>query len=265
MVRTPVDLSGQRFGRLVAVRDVGSLRSFRLWLFRCDCGAEIERTTADARHGKVRSCGCLQRELSSQRKSLKLAGQKFGRLTALERAGTDGHGHVTWRCACECGKEAVVAGVILKKGTTRSCGCLHRETISAIQRAKALPPELKRESLKRNAARQRARRKSDPAKAMQARLSRLHRHALKQVGAIKLSPTFEQLGYSVADFVAHIERQFLPRMGWHNMNEWQIDHIIPASEAKTETDVVALNQLSNLRPMWAKENNAKKAKRENLV
>jgi hypothetical protein len=83
--------------------------------------------------------------------------------------------------------------------------------------------------------------------------------------AIKTSPTFEQLGYSAEDFVAHIERQFLKGMGWHNMSRWQIDHIVPVSEAKTENDVVALNQLSNLRPMWADENNAKKDKRTSLI
>jgi hypothetical protein len=54
-------------------------------------------------------------------------------------------------------------------------------------------------------------------------------------------------------------------MGWHNMASWQIDHIIPASEAKTEQDVWALNQLPNLRPMWAVDNNAKKDKRTSLL
>lgn len=100
---------------------------------------------------------------------------------------------------------------------------------------------------------------------MQARLSRLHRHALKQVGAIKTSPTFEQLGYTAEEFVVHIERQFVKGMGWNNMGDWQIDHIIPVSEAKNEADVVALNQLPNLRPMWSKENNRKKAKRTSLL
>jgi hypothetical protein len=85
------------------------------------------------------------------------------------------------------------------------------------------------------------------------------------VGAIKTSPTFEQLGYTVEDFVAHIERQFVKGMSWHNMRDWQIDHIIPVAEARTVEDVIALNQLSNLRPLWAKENNAKKAKRVSLV
>jgi hypothetical protein len=100
---------------------------------------------------------------------------------------------------------------------------------------------------------------------MQARVSRLHRHALAQVGAIKTSPTFEQLGYTVDEFVAHIERQFVKGMGWHNMGQWQLDHVLPVSGAKDISDVVALNQLSNLRPMWAQDNNRKKNKRTSLL
>lgn len=264
-MRTPIDLTGQRFGRLIAIRDVGSRRSFRLWLFRCDCGTEIERTSADVRHGNVASCGCLQRELSSQRKLIDLSGQTFGRLMVISRFETDGHGHVTWNCLCKCGNAAVVSGNSLRRGATQSCGCLHKETIAAIQRSKALPIEQKRTNVKASAARQRLRRKTDPVKAMQARLSRLHRHALSQVSAVKNSRTFEQLGYTAEQFVIHIERQFPKGMGWHNMSLWQIDHIIPISRAKTEQDVVALNQLSNLRPMWAKENNKKKAKRITLL
>ena len=157
-----------------------------------------------------------------------------------------------------------MTAVSLRKGT-KSCGCLQRERAAELQRYKALPPEQKKANVKANAARQRLKRKTDPIKAMQARLSRLHRHALSQVGAIKTSPTFEALGYSVGEFVAHIERQFTKGMGWHNMDAWQIDHVLPISAAKTVEDVVALNQLSNLRPMWAPENNAKKNRRESLL
>ena len=37
-----------------------------------------------------------------------LTGQKFGKLTVIERHGIDKHGHATWRCKCECGSETVV-------------------------------------------------------------------------------------------------------------------------------------------------------------
>lgn len=188
-------------------------------------------------------------------------GERHGRLVFVRYIGRDRHLHSVWEMRCDCGS------VVRKTHSAKvqSCGCLQKETMAAIQRAKALPPELRQANIKQNAANQRQRRKTDPLLAMQSRLSRLHRHALAMVGAVKRSPTFEQLGYTAEEFVAHIERQFVKGMGWHNMSEWQIDHIVPASEAKTEHDVVALNQLSNLRPAWAKENNAKRARRTNLL
>lgn len=188
-------------------------------------------------------------------------GTRNGRLTFIRILGEDRHRKHIWEARCDCGGVTQTA----TPHRTKSCGCLQREAAAAAQRAKRLPDEERKRRYKENAARQRARRKSDPLKAMQARLSRLHRHALSQVGVIKTSPTFEQLGYTAKEFVEHIERQFLPGMGWHNMSEWQIDHITPVSEAKNEQDVVALNQLANLRPLWAKQNNQKKNKREFLV
>lgn len=189
------------------------------------------------------------------------AGERNGRLLFTRLVGVSKHGHHVWEARCDCGNVTSTA----TPHQTLSCGCLQRDTAAEIQRRKALPLEVKRASVKASAGRQRAKRKNSPIAVMQARLSRLHRHALRQVGAIKTSPTFEQLGYSAESFVAHIERQFTRGMGWHNMEMWQIDHVVPVREANTVEDVVALNQLSNLRPIWAKDNNAKKARRTNLL
>ena len=189
-----------------------------------------------------------------------IVGTRNGKLHYVEHLGRNKHKHQLWRAICECGKETVVSS-----RKSKSCGCLRSETASAGQRAKKQSSEIRAEKYRLNAAKQRARRKTDPLLSMQARLSRLLRHAIKQVGGIKTSPTFESLGYPVDQFVRHIERQFTEGMGWHNMAEWQIDHIVPASSARSLQDVLALNQLSNLRPMWATENNAKKAKRTSLL
>lgn len=52
------DISGQRFGRLVAVERVGKVRGKSAWKFICDCGSATTATTDNA--GKsVQSCGCL--------------------------------------------------------------------------------------------------------------------------------------------------------------------------------------------------------------
>ncbi len=67
-------------------------------------------------------------------KFIDLTGQRFGRLTVLERAGTTGtpkSRKVTWRCKCDCGAFTVVTGDCLKSGNTKSCGCLHSETAAS--------------------------------------------------------------------------------------------------------------------------------------
>ena len=59
-------------------------------------------------------------------KANNLAGQRFGRLTALERAGRDKHGKALWHCSCDCGGALIVRASSLKSGATSSCGCKHR-------------------------------------------------------------------------------------------------------------------------------------------
>ena len=54
-----LDLTGQRFGRLVAVSKEDGRR-----LCRCDCGEVKRVVTGHLRDGLIRSCGCLSRENS---------------------------------------------------------------------------------------------------------------------------------------------------------------------------------------------------------
>jgi hypothetical protein len=189
------------------------------------------------------------------------SGTRKGRLIFIRVLGLNKHRQHIWEARCDCGATTETSTPHI----TLSCGCLQREIAAKTQKLKALPREEKLLHILANRKRQHLKRRTDPIRAMQHRLSRLHRHALKVVGAIKTSPTFEMLGYTPDDLVRHIERQFSDGMGWLNMSLWQIDHIRPVSEAKTEKDVIALNQLSNLRPMWAKENNRKKASRQTLL
>lgn len=124
-----IDLTGQRFGKLVVLNptekriDNGSV----VWLCRCDCGKLAEVSARRLRKGKVRSCGCL---FSPPQKDY--IGKRFGRLTVLEYAGTSQDlGKVGtanfWRCRCDCGNESVVSQTELQNGGTQSCGCLQKE------------------------------------------------------------------------------------------------------------------------------------------
>lgn len=65
------------------------------------------------------------------RKPLDLTGQRFGRLTAIKRVGSNSQGNSMWFCLCDCGNEVVVNSQFLKRGHTKSCGCLSRETTIA--------------------------------------------------------------------------------------------------------------------------------------
>lgn len=55
-----------------------------------------------------------------------LSGQKFGRLTVIERSGSI-DGNSAWLCECDCGTVARWRGYSLKEGNTTSCGCVHKE------------------------------------------------------------------------------------------------------------------------------------------
>lgn len=67
------DLTGQRFGRLVALRKTGYYvwpcgRNSNIWLCKCDCGNEKKVTTSNLTSGHTRSCGCLKTEIHSTHK-----------------------------------------------------------------------------------------------------------------------------------------------------------------------------------------------------
>lgn len=63
-------------------------------------------------------------------KLIDLTGQKFGRLTVIERADnkiSGGQTKTTWLCKCDCGNTVIVCTQELRRGDTRSCGCFAKE------------------------------------------------------------------------------------------------------------------------------------------
>lgn len=67
------DLTGERFGRLVVVEYAGfktqpSGQRKTLWKCVCDCGNEHTVMASTLNSGNGKSCGCLAKELTSQRK-----------------------------------------------------------------------------------------------------------------------------------------------------------------------------------------------------
>jgi hypothetical protein len=63
-----------------------------------------------------------------------MIGIQFGRLTVEAEAGRSARGAVLWACRCTCGAEKVAAGVALRAGQTKSCGCLRRDVDAGLER-----------------------------------------------------------------------------------------------------------------------------------
>lgn len=61
-------------------------------------------------------------------------GERFGRLTVLERTSQIGVKHISWRCLCECGQTITTHGDNLVAGRTTSCGCLRSQQTTARNR-----------------------------------------------------------------------------------------------------------------------------------
>lgn len=64
---------------------------------------------------------------STVAKRFNMSGRRFGRLKVLTPNGRRGH-YVTWLCLCDCGNKCTVSGFNMRRGLSRSCGCLRRET-----------------------------------------------------------------------------------------------------------------------------------------
>ena len=84
---------------------------------------------------------------------------------------------------------------------------------------------------------------------------------LRRTGEHKAGTSDKILGYSREDLIARLEVNLQLGMSWDNYGEWHIDHTIPISHflRKGETRPQIINALSNLRPLWAKDNLSKGA------
>lgn len=123
-----VDVSGKRFGRLVAMFPVdtsvtGETYDTRTWRCKCDCGNICDVKYCSLYTGNTASCGCKKRDSISDRCISDISGKKFGSLLVLNR--TKSHkNRAMWECLCDCGNMCVVCGKYLRSGKTTSCGCV---------------------------------------------------------------------------------------------------------------------------------------------
>lgn len=119
------DLSNQNFGDYrVLYRTVPPITTKSKqahWLCQCiKCRKYVVKSASVLTKG-VNQCNCAN----------DLTNKKFGRWTVLYK--TDKrtkNGGVLWHCRCDCGNEKDVNADILKRGESKSCGCLAKEKAS---------------------------------------------------------------------------------------------------------------------------------------
>lgn len=100
-------------------------RNGSLWDCICDCGNPTFASTTQLKHKTKKSCGCLRRK--SPPNMIDIAGNRYGMLTVIARAGSTNKDNATWLCRCDCGKEIPVNGTTLRRGQAVSCGCQRPE------------------------------------------------------------------------------------------------------------------------------------------
>ena len=120
-------LDGQKFGRLVVLKEDDNNNKKCICL--CDCGNIISVYKGNLKRGLTTSCGCYQKEAASKSNIKDLTGQRFGRLTVIQRIENKGN-NVQYLCKCDCGNMVNVISMSLLNGGTRSCGCLKSELSS---------------------------------------------------------------------------------------------------------------------------------------
>ena len=115
------DITGQRFGSLVAVSYAYTEDGLAYWDTKCDCGNNLIVSGTSLRSGNTKSCGCSRRS--------NIIGKRFGKLVVLSYSHTC-KGRAYWNTICDCGNKTTVRGISLREGHTKSCGCLCAEMAS---------------------------------------------------------------------------------------------------------------------------------------
>ena len=67
MSRRKQDLTGQKFGMLTFIKEVGKQGTRITWLVQCECGTEKMTPTHLIKNGNTKSCGCLATKHSASK------------------------------------------------------------------------------------------------------------------------------------------------------------------------------------------------------
>lgn len=114
----------------------------------------------------------------------------------------------------------------------------------------------KKQIMQRHSAYEKERRSKDKLFKIKAMLRSNISMTFKRIGQNKPTNTQTLLGCTWEEAKAHFESLFTEGMNWNNHGEWHIDHIRPVASFKAD-ELHLMNHISNLQPLWAKDNFSK--------
>lgn len=122
-IKNVIDLTGKIFNKLTVIeRDLSKTGGQAFWKCQCECGNIISVGGYELRNGQ-KSCGCLQKE-QKPNNFQDLTGQVFGKLTVIKQD-INFKERTHWLCKCDCGNIKSINASSLKRGLTKSCGCIN--------------------------------------------------------------------------------------------------------------------------------------------
>ncbi len=126
--RLSLDLTGQRFNRLIVLRMVGTNkhRQTRCEVL-CDCGNIKVVQSGGLVNGTTNSCGCYHKDRVGQATRLDITGMRYGKLSVLRMAGVNKRNKSICEVLCDCGRSKFISSDSLVRGIAVSCGCAVHE------------------------------------------------------------------------------------------------------------------------------------------
>ncbi len=118
------DITGQKFGRLTAIKFSHRQNRRTFWIFKCDCGTERTMRRDGVTQGATKSCGCAKHK----RKDVFNLHPKY--LTPIKHISGHSDGDQTWTFKCICQKEINLKLSEVLKYRNKSCGCQIKDIVN---------------------------------------------------------------------------------------------------------------------------------------
>lgn len=137
------NLEGKKFNKLTVIKYLYSKNYKNYYGCICECGNITKTDEYGLTRGRTKSCGCLKTSAAKKATApINLEGTKIGRLNILQKVVLDKTYNGKPRKAsyyyawCDCEKDLpmekrnvrLYSQALLRKGNTKSCGCLRKET-----------------------------------------------------------------------------------------------------------------------------------------